>query len=252
VNTSRRRSTDAVAVARDFVLVHGAWHGGWCWSRLAPKLRVAGRRVYCPSLTGLGDRAHLFGSSVTLATHVEDVVALIEAEELHDFVLVGHSYGGNVITGVADRLRERVAHYVYLDAVVPLPGAATWRWADFNTPEDRQARLNQIREHGAGVALPAPAPQVFGVTDLADVQWLRRRLGPMPVGTYVGEIRLSNGGAEGLPRTYIAADNPPFRPMQPTCARLRADPGWRFLTIDTGHDMMVTAPEDLATLLLAL
>ena len=107
MNTSRRRSTDAVAVARDFVLVHGAWHGGWCWSRLAPKLRVAGRRVYCPSLTGLGDRAHLFAASVTLATHVEDVVALIEAEELHDFVLVGHSYGGNVITGVADRLRDR-------------------------------------------------------------------------------------------------------------------------------------------------
>ncbi|HPU51421.1 MAG TPA: alpha/beta fold hydrolase, partial [Burkholderiaceae bacterium] len=102
-----------------FVLVHGAWHGGWCWADVTAFLQAAGHRVFAPSLTGLADRAHLFGGQVTLATHVEDVVRLIEFERLDGCVLVGHSYGGNVITGVADRLRERVRHYVYLDAVVP-------------------------------------------------------------------------------------------------------------------------------------
>jgi pimeloyl-ACP methyl ester carboxylesterase len=236
---------------RSYVLVHGAWHGGWCWSRVVPRLVAAGHRVFAPSLTGLGDRAHLFGSQVGLATHVEDVLSLIDAEELDDgLVLVGHSYGGNVVTGVADALRERVAHCVFLDAVVPPPGATRWRWADFNTPEDRQLRLAAVKEHGGGVALPPPPPQSFGVTAIDDVRWLQRRMRPMPIGTYLGEIELRHGGSDGLPRTYVAAANPAYRPMLPVYERVRADPSWRYRTIDTGHDMMVTAPADLASLLL--
>ena len=238
---------------RSFVLVHGAWHGGWCWSRVAPRLVAAGHRVFAPSLTGLGDRAHLFSAQVSLATHVDDVLGLIEAEELTEgLVLVGHSYGGNVISGVADALRERIAHCVYLDAVVPAPGATRWRWADFNTPEDRQLRLAGVREHGAGVALPAHPAQAFGVTAIDDVRWLQRRMRPMPLGTYLGEITLARGGSDGLPRTYVAAANPPYRPMQPVYDRVRGDPSWRYLTIDTGHDMMVTEPASLANLLLDL
>ena len=236
---------------RSYVLVHGAWHGGWCWARVAPRLTAAGHRVFAPSLTGLGDRAHLFGAQVSLATHVDDVLSLIEAEELDgELVLVGHSYGGNVITGVADVLRARIAHCVFLDAVVPPPGTASWRWADFNTPEDRQLRLASAREHGAGVALPPPPPQAFGVTAIDDVRWLQRRMRPMPIGTYLGGIALRNGGSDGLPRTYVAAANPPYRPMQAVYDRVRPDPSWRWRTVDTGHDMMVTAPAELAALLL--
>lgn len=239
--------------ARSYVLVHGAWHGGWCWGRVVPRLVAAGHRVFAPSLTGLGDRAHLFGAQVSLATHVDDVLGLIEAEELDgELVLVGHSYGGNVITGVADALRERIAHCVYLDAVVPPPGATAWRWADFNTPEDRQLRLAAVREHGAGVALPPPPPQSLGVTALDDVRWLHRRMRPMPIGTYLGGITLRQGGSDGLPRTYVAAANPPYRPMQPVYERVKADPSWRWRTVDTGHDMMVTAPDEVAALLLDL
>jgi pimeloyl-ACP methyl ester carboxylesterase len=238
---------------RCYVLVHGAWHGGWCWARVEPLLRAAGHRVFAPSLTGLGDRAHLAGNPVTLATHVEDVLALIEAEELAgDLVLVGHSYGGNVLSGVADVLRERIGHCVFLDAVVPPPGTTRWRWADFNSPEDRQARLDDVRTRGAGLALPPPAAAAFGVTAPADVQWLERRMRPMPIGSYLGEIVLRNGGSDGLPRTYVAAADPPYRPMQPVYDRVRADPSWRWQTIDTGHDMMVTAPADLASRLLAV
>ncbi|HYF58338.1 MAG TPA: alpha/beta hydrolase family protein [Burkholderiaceae bacterium] len=237
----------------DLVLVHGAWHGGWCWSRVEPLLREAGRRVVAPTLTGLGDRAHLAGAQVTLGTHVQDVLAAIEAEEVADgFVLVGHSYGGNVVAGVADALRERIGHCVFLDAVVPPPGTTRWRWADFNSPEDRAARLATVAERGAGVALPPPAPAALGVSDPDDAAWLARRMRPMPLGTYLGAIELTRGGADGLPRTYVAAGDPPYAPMRPVVERVRGEPGWRLETIAAGHDMMVTAPRALAALLLSV
>lgn len=235
-----------------FVLVHGAWHGGWCWAQVSARLQAAGHRVFSPSLTGLADRAHLFGAQVSLATHVEDVVRLIEWEALDGCVLVGHSYGGNVLSGVADRLRERVAHYVFLDAVVPPDGARRWRWADFNNDADRQARMLAIAGAGAGVAVPAPPPEVFGIADPAQLAWVRDHLTPMPAGTYLGEIALERGASKGLRRTYIAVTDPPFPSMMPTYARLRDDPSWQWRTLATGHDAMVSAPGPLADLLLEL
>ncbi|MEN9314570.1 MAG: hypothetical protein RIS35_963 [Pseudomonadota bacterium] len=235
-----------------FVLVHGAFHGGWCWAQVEAVLRAAGHRVLAPSLTGLGDRAHLFGAQVSLATHVDDIARLIEWESLDGCVLVGHSYGGNVLTGVADRLRERIGQYVYLDAVVPPDDATRWRWADFNSEEDREARLLTIAAHGAGVALPAPPPVVFGIFDPDQQLRVRERLTPMPLGTYLGEIALERGGSQGLRRSYIAAIDPLYPSMAATHSRLREDPSWQFRTIETGHDAMITAPERLAELLLDL
>lgn len=235
-----------------FVLVHGAFHGGWCWAGVEPLLRAAGHRVHAPSLTGLGDRAHLFGAQVSLATHIDDIVRLIEWESLDGCILVGHSYAGNVLTGVADRLRERVAHYVYLDAVVPPDEATRWRWADFNAEEDREARLLGIAAHGAGVALPPPPPSVFGIVDPGQQQWARERMTPMPTGTYLGEITLLSGGSRGLRRTYIAATDPVYPSMAATHARLRDDSSWAWQAIPTGHDAMITAPERLARQLLDL
>jgi pimeloyl-ACP methyl ester carboxylesterase len=239
--------------ARSYVLVHGAWHGGWAWARVLPLLQAAGHRVYAPSLTGLGERAHLSGAQVTLATHVADVLALVEAEELGpDLVLVGHSYGGNVISGVADVLRERIAHCVFLDAVVPAPGARRWGWSLFNDPATRAARLAEVRDRGAGLALPAPPAAAFAVTAPADVAWVERRMRPMPLGTYLGEIDLAHGGTDGLPRTYVAAAAPAYAPMAGVVERVRVDPTWRFETIEAGHDMMVTAPQAVAGRLLSV
>ena len=197
-----------------FVLVHGAWHGGWCWAEVAGVLQAAGHRVFAPSLTGLADRAHLFGAQVTLATHVEDVVRLIEFERLDGCVLVGHSYGGNVITGVADRLRDRIRHYVYLDAVVPDDAARHWRWADFNAAADRQQRLAAIAGPGAGIAFLPPPPEVFGLTDPAHIEPVRGRLTPMPAGTYTAAIDLTQGSPRGPPRPRHGHPPPPpaFRP----------------------------------------
>ena len=161
---------------------------------MAALLAQAGHRVFAPSLTGLADRRHLFSSEVSLATHVEDIVGLIEAEELDGCVLVGHSYGGNVITGVGDRLRNRVAHYVYFDAVVPPDDATEWRWSDFNTPADRALREHTIATAGAGRALPPPPAGVFGIHDAAILDRVGRKMTPMPAATYQRGIKLAQGG----------------------------------------------------------
>ena len=237
---------------RTFVLVHGAWHGGWCWRRVADVLMARGNRVFTPTLTGVGDRAHLFSKDISLQTHVEDILAVVETEELSDFVLVGHSYGGFVISGVADALRERVSHYVYLDASVPpdMSPGASFSWADFNPPEAREARLKLVREQGNGVALPAPPPSAFAVTKASDVAWLQRRLRPMPVGTYIGTFTFASSGSNGLKRTYIASSKPPYALLVSTRNRIRDDNTWSFATIEAGHDSMVTAPDELASLLM--
>jgi pimeloyl-ACP methyl ester carboxylesterase len=239
---------------RTFVLVHGAWHGGWCWRRVADVLRSHGHTVYAPSLTGLGDRAHLFSRHISLQTHVQDILSLVESEELTDFVLVGHSYGGFVISGVADTLRERVAHYVYLDGSVPpdmSPGAA-FSWAGFNPPEARQARLQSVLEQGGGEALPAPAPGAFAVTAPSQVAWLQRRLRPMPLQTYLGTFTFKRSGSNGLKRTYVASTQPLYELLVPTHDWIRIDQTWSFQTLDAGHDAMVTAPDALASRLMGL
>ncbi len=235
-----------------FVLVHGAWHGGWCWRAVGGLLRAAGHEVFAPSLTGLGDRAHLFAAGIPLATHVQDICALIEAESLDGCVLVGHSYGGNVITGVGDRLRARVRHYVYLDAVVPPDDVRSWRWSDFNDADQRRSRLAAIAGAGAGVCLPAPAPEAFGVPPGPLAQWLGARLRPMPAATYTEPLQLGAGGTGGLPRTYVAAIDPVYAPMAPVHAALRSRDGWDFAEIGGGHDVMLTQPRRLAELLLRI
>ena len=126
----------------NFVLVHGAWHGGWCWVRVAHQLRLYGHRVVTPTLTGLGKRAHLLNRAINLDTHISDVIATIEAEELHDVVLCGHSYGGCVITGVADRATERLSAVVYLDAFIPEDGQSQ---RDL-IPSDRRAGMTKLAE----------------------------------------------------------------------------------------------------------
>jgi len=183
---------------------------------------------------------------------VEDILAVVDTEELTDFVLVGHSYGGFVISGVADTLRERVSHYVYLDASVPpdMSPGASFSWADFNPPEAREARLKAVREQGKGVALPAPPPSAFAVTKPSDVAWLQRHLRPMPVGTYIEIFTFKSSGSNGLKRTYIAASKPPYALLVSTRNRIRGDKTWSFTTIEAGHDSMVTAPDELASLLM--
>lgn len=232
---------------KTFVLLHGAWHGGWCWARVAEALRAAGHRVTTPTQTGLGERRHLMSRDITLETFVLDLVNHIEAEELHDVILVGHSFGGAAISGAADRIPERIRHLVYLDSVILEDGQPP-----FSTlpAEVVAGRRRQAQEEGGGVFIPAPPPPAFGVpADHPEAAWVARRLTPHPLGTYESPLRLSNPVGNGLPRTYVACTDPLYGPLEAARRWVRGRPGWNWSEIATGHDAMITAPAELARLL---
>jgi len=229
-----------------FVLVHGAWHGGWCWSRVAPLLRDAGHQVHTPTLTGLGEGAAPPTPTVDLDTHVSDVLELLASEDLTEVALVGHSYGGMVITAVADRAAGRLAHLVYLDAFVPQDGQCV---LDLVTPEVAALSREQARTVGDGWLVPALPLEFWGVTDAADVEWATPLMRPQPLGTLEQPLGLSGGGAASLPRTYIGTDHPM---LQRFAERARAEGGWRSRHLATGHDAMITKPREVAAMLLEI
>ena len=233
----------------DYVLVHGAWHGAWCWKRVLPLLWSAGHRAFAVSLSGVGERAHQRDSAppITLGTHIDDVLAVVEAEELRGAVLVGHSYAGMVITGVADRIADasRLSHLVYLDAMVPLPGES---WSSSHTAETRALRQQAIAEQGA---LPPPDPAIFGLAG-DDAAWVARRQTPQPGGVYDAPLHFDAARVERWPRSFIDCTEPALATIAVSRQRVRVQPGWRVLELATGHDAMVSAPQALADSLLAL
>lgn len=229
----------------DFVLVHGAWHGGWCWRRIVPALFVAGHRAFAPTLTGLGERAHLMAPSITLATHVDDVVNLIESEELDQVILVGHSYGGLIITGVADRLPTRVTQLVYVDALVPAPGEC---WSSGHDLPTRESRRRAIADLGY---LPAPDPAAYGLAG-ADHAWVARRQTRQPGRLYDEPLVFDAGRIALIPRTFIDCVAPALPTIEATRRRVRTEGGWNLIQLNTGHDPMISAPNDLLAAFLQL
>ena len=229
------------------MLVHGAWHGGWCWRRVADRLGAAGHRVFCPTLTGLGERAHLLTREVNLTTHITDVVGLLEAEELEQVVLVGHSYGGIVITGVAAKAKARLRQLVYLDSAIVEDGAT---WASIGLPEIVAERRRAAQEWSGGVSLPVPKAEVFGLLDPADIAWVQRRMTPQPFGGYEQPMRWGGPVGNGLPKLYVDCTDPAYAGLNPVKERYRGKPGWPFAELKTGHDAMVSAPAQTAQLLL--
>jgi pimeloyl-ACP methyl ester carboxylesterase len=227
------------------VLVHGGWHGGWCWRRLLPLLRAGGSEVHAPTLTGLGDRAHLAAPGVGLATHIEDVVALLAMEDLSEVVLVGHSSGGIVITGVAQRVPDRIAELVYLDAFVPRPGQSL---LDLLPAPRREFFLSQV-DAGRVVLDWEAAMDGWAVRDQTDRAWMRTRLRPHPVGGLADPLPADP--VPDLPRRFVhCTDKPGADSFAGFAAAAREDPAWRFAELDTGHDGMITAPDRVADALL--
>ena len=228
-----------------FVLVHGSMHGGWCWKRVVPLLRAAGLDVFTPTLTGLGERAHLAHPGINLDTHIQDVLGVLEYEDLHDVVLVGHSYATMVITGVADRVPERIAHLVYLDGPIGGEGQAL---LDFFPPDGQAARRARVEAEGDGWRLPPADPTAFGITAAADAAWVRTKLVPQPFGTLTQPLRLANPAGFVGPKTFIACAG--WRDAM--IERVRGKGGWHYRELATGHDATITAPRELAALLLGL
>jgi pimeloyl-ACP methyl ester carboxylesterase len=223
-----------------FVLVHGAWHGGWCWKKIGAALSATGDSVYTPTLTGLGERAHLASRETDLETHIADVLGVLEMEDLTDVILVGHSYSGIVVTAIADRAAEKVAHLVYLDAIVPRDGQGLYNCV---SPKTKAFFEEQA---GGGWLIPAAAAsaQFLGLNREEDLRWVIPKLKPHPIRTFREAVRL--GSMPSVPRTYIncIGDKPLGQPRS-----AQAEGIVDYHEFQTGHDAMVTAPQEVAELL---
>jgi pimeloyl-ACP methyl ester carboxylesterase len=213
-------------------------------------LRAAGCAAHAVTLTGCGERAHLLAPGIRLATHVDDVLGVVAAEELTEVVLVGHSYAGMVVTGAADRMLQRspgtLAHLVYVDAVTPHSGES---WSSQHPPETVAARV-QAAEATGGVALPPPDAEVFGLAG-ADRDWVNRRMTPQPFGVYQDRLVFSPEQVAAVPRTFVDCTRPALPTIAVMRERVRREPGWRVVELATGHDPMVSTPDELARVLLS-
>ena len=231
-----------------YVLVHGGGHGGWCFQRLARILRSAGHEVYTPTMTGLGERAHLLSPSVDLDLHIRDIVAVLRFEDLHDVVLVGHSYGGMVITGVADRVPDRVGRLVYLDAATPVNGQSL---VDVAGPVIEVVRPEGQTVDGVElVLLPTPeAGAFYGVTDPADLAWMADRLTGHPWRCFEQRLVLEHEASLwAIPQYHIVCSS--TLATRDTVQMEKARAEGHLWEIDTGHDLMITEPERVAEALI--
>jgi pimeloyl-ACP methyl ester carboxylesterase len=228
----------------NILIIHGAWSAGWAWKKMRPLLRERGHDVFTPTGTGLGERAHQANLAVDLDTHIADMLAVLQFEDLHDVVLVGHSYGGMVATGVADRAAARIAQLVYLDAFVPGDGQCLF---DLVPAAARANNLEAVRSRGDGWRIPAnPMPPD---TDAADVVWATPLRQPMPLKCFETPVHLQ-GAVTALPRSYIycrrSAPGDVFRPF---AERARTSSDWQYFELDASHNPHITMPETLAELL---
>ena len=230
---------------RTFVLVHGAWHGGWCWRRVENLLRAEGHRVHAPTLSGLADRSHLAGAGITLSTHVEDVANLIRWEGLKDVVLCGHSYGGMVVSGVAERAPEgSIASIVFLDAFLPADGRSL---LDYTTGGGREGGPMVEEGEATGLVTPIPA-EVFGVNE-TDRAFVDNMCTKQPYGTLTEGLRLT-GARERVPKkAYVLATGWANAAFPVFAEKVKDDPEWRYYEVACGHDVMLDEPERLAQIL---
>lgn len=228
-----------------FVLVHGAWHGGWCYSRVRDILTAKGHRVFTPTLTGLGERSHLMSANINLDTHITDVVNVLKWENLDNVVLCGHSYGGWVVSGVAEQMLDRLASIIFLDAYMPEDGDSGQSIGSAFTRDG----IAKAKAAGA-ISRPGPTAASFMIASDEDRAWVDSKTTEQPLGVSLQPIKLT-GARDRVPKKcYIRAapyDNPAFDTYLETCA---ADPGWTTYSLPCGHDIMVDMPERLAEILI--
>lgn len=229
-----------------YVLVHGAWHGGWCWQRVSSILRENGATVYTPTLSGLGEHKNTLSPAINLETHISDIVNLIEMEDLHNVILVGHSYAGAVIGGVADRIPGRLRKLVFLDPVLVENGQSVL--SAIHAPSVTAYVTKNTSKDGKS-SIKAWPPSVYGVKDSADVRWVTPRLTGQPLKTFTQKLTLAHPYGNHLPMIFIActaAINPAFAHFGKSAKNNKL---WQYYELATVHDAMITAPKETATLL---
>jgi pimeloyl-ACP methyl ester carboxylesterase len=238
--------------SKTFVLAHGSWHGAWCWRKLTPLLMAAGHSVHTLSYTGMGDRAHLLSPGITIDTFVADIAGVIESGELENVTLLGHSFGGIPITGAAARVAPRLARLVYLDAAIVQSGQAAF---DTYPPADVRDRTLAAREAHGGLAVPVPKKlsPIWGLTpEMPDYPWFMRRLTPHPLASFTTPLHYDGPPGAGVPATYIECTAPVNPFLVSARALAKAQPGWDYVKFAAPHEAMITHPQALAELLLAL
>lgn len=230
------------------VLVHGAFHGGWCWAPVAKLLRGRGHQVFTPTQTGLGERRHLLSAATDMEVFVEDILNILIFEQLRDVVLVGHSYGARSITGVADRVPERIRRLIYIDGGLPIGNRSR---LDAMDPERREARIRSAMEYDGGQSVPPPPASHFGVHDSDVAAWLDEYLTPQPLAVERSALTLTHPIGAGRPATFIRCTEPAFAGTEASAAYARTMAEWRYIEVAAGHNVIVTHPHDTADLIAA-
>jgi pimeloyl-ACP methyl ester carboxylesterase len=228
---------------KTFVLIHGAWHGGWCWRRVSDLLERQGHKVFTPTLTGVGERSHLLRPGIDVSTHVTDVVNVLKWEGLSDVVLCGHSYGGMVISGVAEQMASAIGSIVFLDAFVPENGEAV---INLTGPAVQDA-LRAGQQRGE-IGIAARSAEAFGVNE-RDRAWVDSKCVPQPIGTFTEAMKITGARERIGKKAYIRAASYANPGFDKALARVRADKSWRSYEVPCGHDVMVDMPERLAEIL---
>jgi len=229
--------------SKTYVLVHGGWHGGWCWVEVAQRLMASGHRVFTPTMTGLGERSHLVRAVEGPETHVTDIVNTLLWNELTEVILVGHSYGGMIISGVASQLPDRVAHLVYIDAFVPESGQSA---VDMALPELKAKRANAVLPDGT------IEPDLFHQwsENPEKIEWLKQLTMPHPANCFTQGVELTGRESDVRNRTYILAGKNRPSHFEPFYERFKTDPKWQVHVLPCLHDVMVELPNELSGILL--
>ncbi len=225
-----------------FVLVHGAWHGGWCWSRIAPQLRAAGHTVFTPTMTGLGERSHLLTSDIGLETNVLDIMNVLSWEDLHDVILVAQSYAGMVTTSVADRMPERIAALCYINAFIPTDQISQ---NDLLPDWRREMIEKELASDPDAWRMPPPSPELIGVKDPDVAAWITDKMTVQSAKTMQDRATINGAVDQITNRTFVRATGYPNSTFDATVKKFMAHPIWRGIEINTSHDAMITAADEM-------
>ena len=231
-----------------FLLIHGAWHGGWVWNEISEILNYQGYSVSTPTLTGLGEKKHLLSSKITIDTFIEDVVNHIIFENLNNIILVGHSFAGSVISGVADKLKDRIQKLIYFDAVILKDGQKPF---DIAPKELVKQRIELAKRFGNGISIPAPSADAFGVFDVKKSLLLKEKLTPHPLSTYQSKLTIKNEIGNGIPLFYIFCNDPVYKSLESSREVVRKMK-WPIFELNAGHDAMLTHPKETLNLLMKI
>ena len=231
-----------------FLLIHGAWHGGWVWNEISDILRYQRYSVSTPTLTGLGEKKHLLSSKITIETFIEDVVNHIIFENLNNIILVGHSFAGSVISGVADKLKDRIQKLIYFDAMILIDGQKPF---DITPKETVEQRIELAKKFGNNISIPAPSADAFGVFDIKKSLLLEEKLTPHPLSAFQSKLILKNKVGNGIPLSYIFCTKPVYKSLESSREVVRKMK-WPIFELNAGHDAMLTHPKETLNLLMKI